>query len=215
MTALRRAVIVLLPLYLAGCSSVEASGAESDGFAAFEGGALAQPQSVNEESWPEEQLPGDILEPEVFGPASADIQTWHRERTDHWYRMSMCMEGRGWPAPTVVNPYTPHVALELDGWWGSRDQYVSDVKDCLTEAGPYPMPPAFTRELALKEYERAVAAHSCLIDLGAPLPEFPSQQKYVDDFVVNKSPWSPLEHLTPDDYPQDMTLEQLYERCPW
>lgn len=208
-------LIIPLTIALVACAPVTKENGQRDaldGYVASQAHSQGGADTLEEDA---QYLPDDLLEPTVLAEPSVDMLTYHRDKTEHWNRLSMCMEVRGWPAPTVVNSYTAHVGLELDGWWGSRDRYVSDIKDCLTEAGPNPMPPAFTRELALKEYERAVAAHSCLIDLGAPLPEFPSQQKYVDDFVVNKSPWSPLEHLMPDDYPQDLTLEQLYERCPW
>lgn len=210
-------LVVSFALALGGCASTAEESAQSVALGAY---GSDQNQSVGtapagelEESV--EGLPIDLLDPTVVADPSIDMVTYYREKTEHWNRFSSCMEGREWPAPILVNPYTAHVSLRLEGWWDDRDRYVADAKECLIEAGPNPLPPVFTHELASKEYVRAQKAHACLIELGAPLPEFPSEQRYVDSFVIEKTPWTPLFYLNKDDLPQDMTIAELYERCPW
>lgn len=209
--------VILLPLCLSSCSSMEANDSESSGFAAFEEGGLVQSQGGYVESLPEEQLPGDILEPEFFGSPSADMPTWHRERTDHWYRYSECMEERGWPTQEVTDPYTPNVMMELNGWQGDKERFVEETKQCLTEAGPYPMPPERTREMAIAEYERARVSHECFTSLGVKLPEFPSQQKFLDDVLIHDMTWDPRGEtlLYAEPALEGKTFREIYEMCPW
>ncbi|WP_175953822.1 hypothetical protein [Schaalia sp. Marseille-Q2122] len=170
----------------------------------------------------ESLLPLDILDGDRKAEPSENFAAYYKANGDYYLELSHCMEDKGWPAIELQGIYTPQMGIQMAGSEVDPQRYARDFDACQASAPPIPMPPVATPELAEEEYAKAKSAHECLVAHGARMPEFPSKQKFFDDFLVHHAMWNPMVGL--DGIKIDMETDplfsqksshEIYEMCPW
>lgn len=214
------AVFAAFAMLAAGCSGVGESEEQEQSLRSYGDAASSGVEAESEE--PESSLPLDILDADRKAEPSESFAAYYQASGDYYLEISRCMEDKGWPAIELDGIYTPQMGVSLAGNEADPQRYARDFEACQANASPLPMPPLATPELAEEEYAKAKSAHECLVANGARMPEFPSKQKFFDDFLVHHAMWNPMVGL--DGIKIDMETDplfsqksshEIYEMCPW
>lgn len=227
-------VMAATGLLCASCSSSAQSEAAEPELLPYDGTATttgaenavtAQSGRSMSEAGEEFPVPSDILATDNIGAPATSFDDYRKAVTDYYIQLSKCMEDKGWPELIIDDPYTPSPSVVLKGVEQDPERYVIDFEACQADGAPFPGPVPLTQETAEKHYEQAFKGYQCLVENGARLPEFPSKQTIIDDFLIRETPWDPRsmedEHGRKSiDYSTDplfskKSLTEIYTMCPW
>lgn len=205
-------------LLLSACSaqlSVESAGESESELQAFD---TTQSSTIRTSIGKDHDraLPPDVLQTDRHGTPRESFSQWYRDMSEHYQATSDCMVEKGWPEQFVIDPYSPNVAMQFQGAEVDPDRFVTDIRSCFSGVGDFPMPPLPTVEQAEKQYEAATSATECFRQHGVNMPELPSKQKFMDQFMVDNILWTPLALPEFRDSPlASKNVSDLYAMCPW
>lgn len=146
-------------------------------------------------SLPQQSASTETNEGASAAPSDVGVQTTNYEElwsaTTTWLTsVATCMNDRGWEDTHVEDPDSPSVSL-WDDRGNQPEAHDADLTDCQSLAGPEPIPPPLTEELAGERYDDRVAARNCLLDLGYVVSEPPSRETYVEQMLAVEPTWDP------------------------
>lgn len=213
-------VFAALTVLTAGCSGGGENDKQEQPLRSYSDTSSSAAETESE--GPESLLPRDILDGDRTAEPSENFAAYYKANGDYYLELSHCMEDKGWPAIELPGIYTPQMGIQTAGSEVDPQRYARDFDACQASAPPIPMPPVATPELAEEEYAKAKSAHECLVAHGARMPEFPSKQKFFDDFLVHHAMWNPMADLEgikidmeTDPLFSQKSSQQIYELCPW
>lgn len=217
---LRKTNVLALGILLVTAACTTQGAAESTGESESELQAFDASQSSSfPTSMGQEEgriLPPDVLQTERYGAPRDSFPQWYRDVTEHYQATSECMVDKGWPEQILHEAYSPNASLEFQGWEVDPDRFVTDIRSCFSGVGDFPMPPLPTAEQAEKQYEAATSATECFRQHGVNMPDLPSKQKFMDQFMVDNILWTPLALPEFRDSPlASKNVTDLYAMCPW
>ncbi|GGL39228.1 hypothetical protein GCM10012283_22150 [Phycicoccus endophyticus] len=73
-----------------------------------------------------------------------------------------------------------------------RSSFQNAVRECESKAGPQPNAKPLTEERVKSQYVALVKSKACLERLGYSISDPPSEEKFVDDYLGGREPWSPF-----------------------